>query len=202
MITISIKSTFPEVARALQRLPDEVANPAMARTLNRTVEQGRTQMARDISREYNLSYSTTRARLRITRARATRSQLMLRATLDAKGKHGMNLIHFVERSVSLAEGRRRAKTGTLGHVGFRIKRGGGTQFIRGPRAAFIANAGRTLFRRMGKTRLPIEPVTTIDVPAMFSAQRINNAVRAVMLARFPAVFAREARFFLDRWRAR
>lgn len=201
MITISIKTNFPEVAKALDLLPEQVGNKAMARALNETIKQGRTQMARGISQEYNLSYGKARDRLSITRAKGA-GQLLLRATLDAKGRRGMNLIHFVERSVTFAAAKRRIKAGTLGHVGFKIKRKGPIKFIRGPRAAFIGNSGRTLFRRMGKERLPIEPITTIDVPAMFNAQRINSVVRQTMLAKFGAVFAHEARHFLKAWQSR
>ena len=197
MITISIKSNFPDVAKSLDLLPEQLGNKAMASALNKTIKQGRTQMARGISQEYNLSYKAANGRLRITSAKGTGRQLMLRAALDAPGRHGMNLIEFVLRG---AKGTKKA--GTAGHVGFRIKRGGPIKFIRGARAAFIGNKGRTLFRRVGKERLPIEPVTTIDVPAMFNAARINSVVRQTMLAKFAGVFAHEASFFLERWKPR
>ncbi len=41
---------------------------------------------------------------------------------------------------------------------------------------FIANQGRTVFKRVGKARLPIEAVSTIDVPSMFGARRISRRV--------------------------
>lgn len=202
MITISIKSQFPKLAEELKRLPDDVANPALARALNRTIEQGRTQMARSISREYNLTYGQARDRLNISRANATRGKLTLSATLSARGRYGANLIHFVERSVTFAEARRRKESGTFGHVGFKIRRGSGMKFITGPRAIFIGNNGRTVFRRTGKKRLPIEPVTTIDVPAMFNQGKINATVRGVMLEKFEPIFEREVDFYLNRWAAR
>jgi hypothetical protein len=37
-----------------------------------------------------------------------------------------------------------------------------------------------VFRRVGKGRLPIEPVQVIDVPQMFNARRVNEKVRARM----------------------
>ena len=81
MITISIRSQFPKLAEELKRLPDEVANPALARALNRTIEQGRTHMARSISREYNLTYGQVRDRLNISRANAARGKLWKRPGL-------------------------------------------------------------------------------------------------------------------------
>ncbi|MCL5459996.1 hypothetical protein M3M33_15265, partial [Loigolactobacillus coryniformis] len=79
---------------------------------------------------------------------------------------------------------------------FKIKRAGGTVSING---AFIGNQGRTVFRRVGNKRLPIEGVSTIDVPQMFNTRRINAAVVAAMRAKFPAIFQRELTFALSKW---
>jgi len=87
----------------------------------------------------------------------------------------MNLIHFLEKKVTLAEGRRRKKSGTQNQLRFKIKRVGGLKTIKG---AFVGNKGRTIFKRSGKGRLPIEGVQTIGVRAMFSTKKINNRVIA------------------------
>lgn len=198
MIEIDIRTNFPGVAEALRSAERGLAEKALARALNRTVEQGRTQMVRQIAAEFSVSSSTVRARLVIRPARATAGRVRLEASLAAPekaGRRSINVIAFAERAVTLAEARRRAKAGTLSQLRFRIKRGGGWKTIPG---AFIGNRGRTVFRRTGKARLPIEAVSTIDIPQMFNARRINEAVRAVMLSRFPDVFARELRFALGR----
>ena len=65
--------------------------------------------------------------------------------------------------------------------------------------AFIGNKGRTVFRRVGKKRLPIEPVQTIDVAQMFNTRRINEVVLATINARLPEIFEREAAFYLQRF---
>ena len=122
----------------------------------------------------------------------------------------MNIIAFVERSVTMAQARKRMRAGeggthTLKHgtkvrqaleLRFQIKRGGGKKMIKG---AFIGNKGRTVFIREGKERTPIRALSTIDVPQMFNAQRINAPVRKVMIERFPAAFKRELRSVLQGW---
>ena len=66
-------------------------------------------------------------------------------------------------------------------LGFQIKRGGGLKQIPG---AFVGNKGRTIFRRTGKSRLPIEPVQVIGVAQMFNSKTINQRVMAKIEAEF------------------
>lgn len=198
MISIDIKTNFPAVAAQLRKLPTDVGNKAMARALNRVIDTGRSRMAREISGEFNLPSSKVRERLDVRRASASGNAIRLSATLEASRRmrgRSMNVIAFLERSVSLAEARRRAKSGTLKDLRFRFKRTGGAKRIQG---AFIGNQSRTVFRRVGKGRLPIQAVSTIDVPQMFNTRRLNEHVRKVMLERFEREFTREAAFYLSK----
>jgi len=187
---ISIRSNFPEVQKALNRLADDVGNRALTRAMNRTVEQGRTQMARQISTDYRIKVRDARDRLFVWRARAKPGQLVFEAALEATRRgqgRSMNLIGFVTSAP------RTLKSGKKTQIKFQIKRGGGRKQITG---AFIGNRGRTVFIRTGAARLPIKALNTIDVPEMFNARRINDAVRKVMLERFEVNFQREMRAVL------
>jgi hypothetical protein len=196
MITINIRNNFPQVVAQLNRLSQNVGDKAMVRALNKTVDQGKTEMARKISQEFRISSSVAKDRLAVRRASvrggALRFEAVLEATRRGKGR-SMNLIHFVEQKVTLAEAKRRTKAGDLAQLRFQIKRTGGKKMLPG---AFIANNGRTVFVRTGKQRLPIKAVNTIGVVQMFNTQRINNVVREVMLKRFDANFKRELRSVL------
>jgi len=181
---IDIRTNFPDVALALQRVQQDLASKVLARTLNRVVQQARTQMSREIRADYNLPADYVRDRLRIRRAFAGAGQFSLSAELiggDGK-RRSANVIRFVrgtgQRGVKVAISKGRAKE------------------IAG---AFIGNKGRTVFRRTGKPRLPIVPVQTIDVAQMFNARRINEVVLATINARLPDIFEREARYYLDRF---
>ena len=77
----------------------------------------------------------------------------------------------------------------------KIKRVGGKTLIR---SAFIANKGRTVFKRTGPKRLPIEPVQTIGIPQMFNAKRITEVVLQLVEDDFPQQFDREARYYLSK----
>ena len=84
----------------------------------------------------------------------------------------------------------------------KIKKKGGVKALPN---AFIGNKGRTVFERAGygsgssKSREAIRPVMVIDVPQMFSTKRIHSQVVAFVKSKFPEVFAREARYFTDRF---
>lgn len=190
--SISIRHNFPEVARKLLVLGDDIGNKALVRALNKTIDQGKTEMARSISKEFRISVGTAKDRLSVTRASAKAGSVRFEAKLEATRRgqgRSMNLIHFV---TNLPKKTRKG----VSQVKFQVKRGGGRKSITG---AFVGNQGRTLFIRTGKERKPIQALNTIDIPQMFNAQRINSVVRQVMLARFKTNFDRELRVVLQGW---
>ncbi len=199
MSSISIRNNFPAIAQRLDRLPEQIANKALVRALNKTVDQGKTEMARQISGEYRISVGEAKRRLSVQRATAKgalKFLAILEATRRGQGR-SMNLIAFVTKSkVSKASAKRQGKANLAGQLQFQIKRTGGKKVIPG---AFIGNKGRTVFIRQGKERKPIEAVNTIGVPSMFNARKINSVVRRVLLQKFLANFDRELRVVLEGW---
>jgi hypothetical protein len=139
--------------------------------------------------------------LRVNKARAVSGRLHLEASLESPSKRGrsLNLINFMERSVSMAQARKRGKAGTLNQLFVQIKKAGGKKALG---SAFIGNKGRTVFVRTGKARLPIKALQTIDVAGMFNTKRVNAKVLAMIEAKLPELFANEAKFFTDRFNAK
>jgi len=183
---ISIQTNFPEVQKQLDGLRREVAQQATARALNRTIEQAKTAMSKEIRSEFVLPAATVNQSLMISRARFKGGQLGLEATLSSisqPGKRSLNLAHFQARQ-------------TARGVTFKIKRGGPRQLIPG---AFLINGGKTVMIREGKKRLPIKALQTINVSQMFNTKRINATVVQVINDRFPAIFQREAKFYSDKF---
>ena len=195
---ISVKTNFPEVARAMGQMQQDVAQRAMASALNKTIDIARTAMTREIPAEFMVTAGYVRQRLRVKRATGKGGGIRLEAELAATNRKGRsaNIIAFVEKSVTLAQSRKRAKAGTQGQLFVKIKRKGAKKSL-GP-LAFIGNKGRTVFQRVGKSRLPIKAVQTIDVTQMFNTKRINGRVVAIMRERFAAIFQHEAQFAINR----
>lgn len=195
---IDISTNFPEVQRKLQTLRSDISSRVTASALNRTVEQARTQMTREITAEYNVTAAYVRDRLAIRRASFKQGTFEMRAELTGGSNRGRaaNLIRFVEKSVTLAQARKRAKAGDLNQLRFQIRKAGGKKVIKG---AFIGNKGRTVFIRTTDKRLPIKALQTIDVAQMFNQRRINARVVALIKTKFPELFARDLKFYLGKF---
>lgn len=194
----NIKTNFPEVAKAMRQLREDVARKATASALNKTVAQAKTAMSREIRAEFNMTAAKVGAALKVNNARASGANFRLEASLESPRQRGrsLNLINFMERSTTLAQAKRRGKAGTLNQLFVQIKRAGGKKALG---SAFIGNKGRTVFVRTGKARLPIKALQTIDVASMFNTKRVNVKVLAMIEAKFPELFVNEARFFTDRF---
>ncbi len=80
-------------------------------------------------------------------------------------------------------------------LGFRIRKGGPIVEVPG---AFMH--GKTIFRRVGKERYPIETIATIGVPSAFNQKAINANVVKVMRTKFPVIFNREVAFYISKMR--
>jgi hypothetical protein len=198
---ISIKTNFPDVQRQLESMRKDIADKAMASALNKTLALAKTAMSREIRAEFNMSASKVGEALVVNKARTGGGRVHLEASLESPRKRGrsLNLINFMERSVSMAQARKRGKAGTLNQLFVQIKKAGGKK---GLKSAFIGNKGRTVFVRTGKARLPIKAVQTIDVAGMFNTKRVNARVMQMIEARFPDLFVNEAKFFTDRFNAK
>lgn len=193
MFTIDVKADIAGTVRMLEEVKAGLGDRAIASALNKTAAQGRTQMVRAITSEYRIAAADVRNAITLRRASAFGNRLVADVSGEARSR-AFNLIRFVEKSTTLAAARRRAKIGTKAELYFQIRRAGGKKFHKG---AFIGNQGRTVFERVGKSRLPIRPVFAIAVPQMFNAKKIRIPVQEFIAAKFPAVFEAEARYFLS-----
>jgi hypothetical protein len=185
---LSIETNFRDVARQLQGLHKDIAGKATASALNKTVAQAKTAMSKEIRGEFNLQASKVNQALRIKRASARGGLISLEAVLEATSKRG--------RSLNLASFQPRQ---TAKGVSFKVKRAGKRSTIPG---SFLINNGKTVMIRVGKPRLPIKALQTIDVAQMFNTKRINARVVAAIKTKFPAIFAREVAFYTAKFNSR
>ena len=186
MVAISVRTNFPEVQRKLDRLQSDIGTKALASAVNKTLALSRTEMSKQIRAEFNLSASKVREKLHIRKATFKAGRFSIEGSFSSSTKGGRRAINVINFA---------ARQGLRG-VTVKIKKQGARKTIKG---AFTGNAGRTVFRRVGKERLPIDPVQTIDVPQMFNTRRINVVVRRFMQERFPAIFDRDVRFYMGKF---
>jgi hypothetical protein len=153
------------------------------------VAKAKTEMTRAITSEFNIKADEVRARLRIVKAKRMIKDWFAELDPFASKKRGrsLNLIRFLEKKVTLAEGKRRKKAGNENQLRFQVKRVGGKKIITG---AFIGNKGRTVFIRETNARLPIKALSTIDVPQMFNTRKIKARVEERIRRELPIEFER------------
>jgi hypothetical protein len=199
MLTLDIRHNFDAVAKRLEQLPKEVAQKATPRAINRTADQGKVAMSREIRAEFNIKRDKVERSLRVIRADFRGGIYNVTAAIESPRGRGksLNLIEFVV-------GRRNGRV-----LSVKIKKQGGRTQLPG---AFIANKGRTVFRRVPGSVMPsrsaskgmkhreaIKALQTIDVAQMFNTRRVNERVVRVVRERFPINFEREAAYYLDRF---
>ena len=194
---VTVKLKLEGARERMNAAKKGLGDRATVSALNKTAAQAQTQMSKLIRQDYNISASLVRERLRVRRA-VRRGEYAFEAALLGNANNqtrAMNLIHFLEKKVTLAEGKRRGKAGTQNLLFFKIKKTGAKINVKG---TFIGNKGRTIFKRTGSTRLPIAPKQTIGVPQMFNTKKNRGAVEKLIREVFPRVFQKEAAFYLSR----
>jgi hypothetical protein len=191
----------------LDSMRDDLADMASSAALNKIGAKAQTEMKRAISDEYNLSSSEVASRLSVSKASRDNLRVVLDPFASSKRGRSLNLIHFLEKKVTMAEARRRNKKGQLFTIGlhgkklpilyFKIKKNQPAKPIPG---TFIGNNGRTVFIRVGRSRVPIEAKATIDVPQMFNAQKTQARVLDYIDQELPIEFDRAIKMVLERYK--
>lgn len=173
------------VKRELSRISSELKQgQATSAAINKVAEKAKAEINRQIVGRYAVKATEVRSSVSIRRASPTGGRLQ--AVVDIFGSpsrrgRSMNMVRFLA-ALQAAGQAHRARGSTAGkkalaalgkQLGFQILRGGALKQIPG---AFVGNRGRTVFRRVGRERLPIEPVQVIGVSQMFSSRSIRAAV--------------------------
>lgn len=172
----------------LRQVASDLRPKVLGPAINKVAEKARAEINRAIPQEYAVKASEVRNAVSLRKARSGN----LEATISVFGStsrrgRSMNLIHFLAavQQAGKAIKKRGVKASKADlsalnrQLGFLIKRGGGLKKIDG---AFVGNNGRTIFRRIGKARLPIEPLQVIGFSQMFSSRRISERVLAKIKA--------------------
>ena len=176
-----------ELAGVSKNIERQVVQPA----INKVADKARAEINRAIPQEYAVKASEVRNAVDLRRARPGNLQAVISVFGSARKRgRSLNMIHFL--SAIQAAGRAvktrgsKAKKADLKAIaqqlGFQIRRDGGLKKIDG---AFLGNKGRTIFRRPGSARLPIEPMQVIGFSQMFASKKISQRVMDKVRAELP-----------------
>ena len=208
MISLKIDIRGMEaVQNELQRISNELQRgQAVAAALNRTAERAKAEVDRAVTERYAIKADQVRNSVYLRSARA--SQGRFEAVIDIFGSptkkgRSMNVVRFIAavqvagKAFKTRGGRtnKAALAALKTQLGFQFLRAGGLKKIDG---VFLGNKGRTVFRRVGKGRLPIEPVQVIGVAQMFRQRDISARVMAKIDADLPVQMRRAVEMILAR----
>ena len=196
MLTIDVRADIERAVRSLTEVQRKIVPTASSRALNKTAAQAKTQAARAIRDQYNISSRLIGRHIRLHRS----TPATLTASVSAEG----------EKLPVVAFGARQTKRG----VTVQIKRGA-RRLIRsaflatlrsGHRGVFARGhySGRGFVRRTRRVRpypkpdLPITELFTVGVPQGFSNRLVLEALERKVREKFPALLAHEIQFALSR----
>jgi len=162
---------------ATQKL-DSAFQKAIVRTANKLLVRGRKVTTQEVRKVYNIKASLLKDRIVMKRA----SKNNLFAYLAIKGRK-LRLILFGAKQTSKG-------------VTVRVKKTEGRKLIR---SAFIRARGSKehVWRRLGKERLPIEPLFTVSPAKMFEKEG-ERAFRQMVEKEFGPMFKHELDFYLGK----
>jgi len=189
-ISVQVKGV-DELRRKLSGVVKDVDRKVVQPAINKVAEKARAEINRAIPQEYAVKAAEVRNAIDLRKARDgdLRAVISIFGSARRRGR-SLNMIHFLAAIQAAGQARKtrgaRVKKAELKAIarqlGFHVRRDGGLKKIDG---AFLGNRGRTIFRRTGKGRLPIEPMQVIGFSQMFASQKISKRVLDKVRAELP-----------------
>ena len=170
MIKFDVRTDINAVRKQFKDKEKQI-NLAASFALNRAISSARTVATREISKRTGIKpQSAVRDRLHLRKAKPT----FLIAEIAAE-RYTPNLIRFNARQT---------KGGVSANAWGKRKR---------YKHTFIGNDGRTVFKRVGKARLPLKAVYGPRLAKSFVEREVTKAMDAVAATRFHTEFQREVK---------
>jgi hypothetical protein len=187
-VRLDVRSNMDRVVAEFAAERDELLNKATYRALNRALDKSVTETSREIRKVYNVRDRAVKKA--ITKRRANSMSLFARMTIEGAR---LGLIEFDARW----------HPGQRGGASVKIKVGGGRKTVLG---AFIATmryqewrsgadvSYRGVFRRLGKSRLPIRFLRSISIPQAFANKAVLDAVQRLAVIEFDKTLEQQVRY--------
>ena len=200
MIGFRVRVDDSATRKALKGLQDDMQAKVLQPAINKVAEKAKAEVNRAITSEFAVKTNEVRNAINLRKVRKGNLEAVIEIFGSARKRgRSLNMIHFLAAVRGMAVRGKRAKKGELKAIdrqlGFLIKKAGGLKRIEG---AFLGNKGRTVFRRVGKDRLPIEPLQVIGFSQMFSSRRISKRVMDKINADLPVEIDRSIKLLIGR----
>lgn len=195
-ITIELQG-INELESKLRNMQASLNGDVIQSSINKVAQSVRDEIGKSVTSAYNLGNKEVDDSMRLRKAGGNEmvATVSIWGSPSRRGR-AMNLIRFLQTQSTAGTLRRSGMFGTSTRreermrdahalemakrqLEFLIKRGASLKQIKG---AFIGNKGRTVFRRLGKDRYPIEGVSTIGVGQMFNSRAIRDRILSMAQA--------------------
>jgi len=175
VIDINVKGDLRNIERHLNKLQRRAVPKAAARAINRVIKTVQSEAARAIAKD--TAFKVKEARQFLGMKKATWTQIEGKVIAE---RHSPNLIRF-------------AAVQTKGGVKAKPY-----QKRRLYKHTFIANKGRTVFVRKGRSRLPIRPIYGPSIRAEFTRDQIRRIYATKAAQRWPIEMRAALQFYLSK----
>ncbi len=166
----------------------KVTANAKRSTINLILRKSRVQTVQEVRKVYNIKSGDMKKAMVITRASNQKQEGLIKI----KGTR-LPLDRFAAR-------KRVVKTGRGKRVGVtvRVKKSGGRKLVRQGFQGKLRNSGKvTVFKRVGRARLPIRRLTTTSPAKMFEKEA-EKKLFEIFERELPIIFDRQLMFYLNR----
>jgi len=178
-IRIDVRQDMKRMVAEFSTLRSDVKDKATYRALNRALDKLVTETGREVRKVYKVRLRTVRDALNTKRA----SVRNLQARLLVDGVR-LPIIEFSPRW------RRGMPVG----ASVQVMVSGGRKNIRGAFIAEMKSGHRGVFRRRGRSRLPIDEIRTISIPQAVINKMVSAALERAAVDTFNKNFAQQVRY--------
>lgn len=178
MIKINVTSNFDQIALEFNKLGRNI-NLATKDALNRTAIQARTKSIKELKKDYAIKSKHGKNAIDFQKA----SDFNLTTILTAKGKP-LPISRF---SIS------QKKSGTLVQINK-----GKRKTIKHSFVATMKSGHQGVYKRVGKSRLPIKELFTLSLAEMFGKRKTMDVVRSFVRKKFPEILTDRIKFYSNR----
>ena len=175
MIEFDFSSDIKRATKQLGAIAKDVVPIAARRAVDDTAKNAEVAARQRISKHLGLPAATVRSKMQRLKA----NKFKLTAYVIGRGRP-LNLINFKAKQMK---------------QGVKASAWGKRKLYK---KTFIANKGRTVFVREGRSRLPIKPVFVESIPKAFMNERIMPVVKLKVREQWPKNFKRHFNFYLRR----
>ncbi len=179
-IRIDVRTDVKRAVAEFSAMASDIKDKATYRALNRALDKVATETGREVRKIYNVKASAVRNALRKTKA----TSKSLSARMLVEGAR-LGLIEFDARW------RRGMPIG----ASVKIKVAGGRKNVQGAFIATNRHTGYTgVFRRTGRTRMPIRNLRSISIPQAIMNKLVLAALETVAVETFNKNFEQQVRY--------